>query len=97
MAINPFDFFVPVPRPERPKNKIGSISAGEEREPVDSTMLPDPVTNLNVMRMGIFGNPAAFACLVVKKPCWCSAVSKRRRDASRWGCATALQIYCGCV
>jgi hypothetical protein len=63
VAITPFDFFVPVPRPERPKDKIGSVSPREEREPVDSTVLPDPVPNLNVIRMSIFGESRRFRLL----------------------------------
>ena len=99
MAINPFDFFVPVPRPEGPKNKVGPIGAGEEREPIDSSMLPYPVASLNVIRVGIFGKSRRFRLLRCKETL---LLLRNLEQAS--GCITVglshdtiLQNYCGSV
>jgi hypothetical protein len=83
VAVYTFDLLVPVPRPECPKDEIWSVSYREQGESVDAAVLTDPVSDLDMVGMGIFGNPAALACFVVKKPCCCSAISKSRRDASR--------------
>ena len=49
-----------IARPERPKDEIGSISHWEQREPVDATVLADPVPNLHVIGMSFLRKSGGF-------------------------------------
>ncbi len=99
VAVDTFDFFVSVPRPERPKNEVGPISDREEREPIDPSVLPDPVTSLNVIRMGIFREARRFSLLGREE-----TLLLLRSLEEAPGCikmrlshSTILQIYCSSV
>jgi hypothetical protein len=54
MTIDTIDLLLPVPRPKRPKYKIGPIRHREQRQAVDAAVFPYPVPGLHVVGMRIF-------------------------------------------
>ena len=107
MAIDPFDFFVPVPRPECPEDKVWPVSQWEQSEPVNAPVLADPVPDLHMIGVGVLGESGCLGLLRGEEALLCSANSKSRRDASRWDWAmtqyynfldavSTTQLYCVC-
>jgi len=60
---NSFGFFFTIPRPQRPKHKVGPVGGWKLRHPVDAPMFTNPVTGLHVIGMGIFGKARRFGLL----------------------------------
>jgi hypothetical protein len=63
VAVYTLDFLVPVPGPKGPKNKIGPIGCWKKREPVDTTVLADPVSYLYMIGMCVFGETGRLGLL----------------------------------
>ncbi len=63
MTIDTIDLFLPVPGPQRPKYKIGSIRCRVQRQAVDATVFADPVPCLDVVGMRIFGKSGRLSLL----------------------------------
>ena len=61
--------FLTILRPKIPEHEIGAFRSGKSREPIDSTVLPDPVSHLNMVSVGILGNTRADCLFGRKKPC----------------------------
>src|SRR5258708_35176320 len=61
VAVYTLDLLMSIPRPECPKDEIGPIAHREQSEPVDATVLADPVPNLHVTGMGILGESGGFS------------------------------------
>ena len=55
VAVYALDFLVSVPGPQRPKHKVRPISCRKQSEPVDTAVLADPVPNMHVIRVCVFG------------------------------------------
>jgi hypothetical protein len=94
MAVHAFDFFVPVPRPERPKHEVGSIGGREQGEPVDAAVLADPVADLHMIRMGVLGKSSSLGLLRSEEPLLLLSDLKEppRRFPMRLGHNTILQL-----
>src|ERR1035438_311608 len=96
MTIDTIDLFLPVPRPERPKYKIGPIRRREQRQAVDAAVFPAPVSGLHVVGMRIFGKSGRLGLLrgeeallllgEIEEPPRCLSV--------RLGHCTILQLSC---
>src|SRR5882724_13696727 len=63
MAIYTLDFFVPVPGPERPKDKVRPIGCRIQSEPVDTAVLADPVPCMHMIRVRVFSESGRFGLL----------------------------------
>jgi hypothetical protein len=63
MTIDTIDLLLPVPRPKRPKYKIGPIRHREQRQAVDAAVFPYPVPGLHVVGMRIFGKSGSLGLL----------------------------------
>ena len=72
--------FLTILRPKIPEHQIGAFRSGKSREPIDSTVLPDPVSHLNMVGVGFLGNARANGlfgrkkallgpCCFVQPPC----------------------------
>src|ERR1035437_4964345 len=55
VAVYALDFLVPVPGPQRPKDEVGPISRRKQSEPVDTPVLADPVPDLHMIGVRVFG------------------------------------------
>jgi len=51
MTVDPLGDFLPVLRPEIPEHKVRSLRCGKISEPVNSTVLPNPVSRIYVVGM----------------------------------------------
>ena len=47
VAVHTLDFFIAVPGPQRPKHKFGPVCRRKQSEPVYTTVLANPVSDLN--------------------------------------------------
>jgi len=63
VAVYTFDFLIAVPGPQRPKDKFGPVRRWKQGKPVDATVLAYSVSNLDVVRMGVLGEPGSFSLL----------------------------------
>ena len=63
MTVDSLYLLIAVPRPERPKDEIGPIGDRKQSESIDPAMLTDPVSNLDVVGMGIFGKSSRLGLL----------------------------------
>jgi hypothetical protein len=53
----------PIPGPERPKHQVRAFASRKAGQPIDSPMLPNPVSGLNVVRVSILREPRSFGLL----------------------------------
>jgi hypothetical protein len=53
----------PIPGPERPKHQVGALASRKAGQPIDSPMLTNPVSHLNVVRVSILREPRSFSLL----------------------------------
>jgi hypothetical protein len=53
----------PIPRPEGPKHQIRALASRKAGQPIDSPMLTNPVSRLNVVRVSILREPRSFRLL----------------------------------
>ena len=63
VAVHTLHFLVPVPGPQRPQDEIGPVSRRKQREPVDAAVLTNPVPDLDMIRMGVFGESGRLGLL----------------------------------
>jgi len=96
MTIDAIDLFLSVPRPERPKYKIGPIRCREQRQTVDAAVFPDPVPGLYVVRMRIFGKSGRLGLLRGEEALLLLGEIEEppRRLSVRLGHCTILQLSC---
>jgi hypothetical protein len=60
MAVDSLASLSPIPGPKRPKHQVRALASRKARQPIDSPMLTNPVSRLNVVRVGIFREPRSF-------------------------------------
>jgi hypothetical protein len=63
MAVDSLGGLSPIPGPERPKHEVGALASRKARQPIDSPMLTNPVSRLNVVRVSILREPRSFSLL----------------------------------
>ncbi len=63
MAEDSLGGLCPIPGPERPKHQVGTLASGKAGQPIDSSMLTNPVSRLNVVRMSILRESRSFSLL----------------------------------
>jgi hypothetical protein len=63
IAVDSLGGLSPIPGPERPKNQIRALASRKAAQPINSPMLTNPVTGLNVIRVGILRKPRNFSLL----------------------------------
>ena len=63
MAVDSLRDLSPISRPERPTHQVRALALREAGEPIDSPMLSDPVSRLNVVGMSILREPRSFSLL----------------------------------
>ena len=67
MAIDSLRDLSSIPGPERPKHQVGAFALRKTGQPIDSPMLTNPVSRLNVVRMSILRKPRSFSLLCREK------------------------------
>jgi len=60
MAIYTFDFLISVSGPEGPKDEFRPVCDWEQSKSIDATVFTDPVPNLHMVGVGIFGESGAL-------------------------------------
>ena len=63
MTVDSLGGLPPIPGPERPKHQVRALASRKARQPVDSPMLTNPVSRLNVVRVSILREPRSFSLL----------------------------------
>jgi hypothetical protein len=63
VAVYALDFLVPVPGPQCPKDEVGPIRCRKQSEPVDAAVLADPVPDLHMIRVCVFGKASRLGLL----------------------------------
>jgi len=63
MAVHSLDSLSPIPGPERPKHQVRALASRKAGKPIDSPMLTNPVSRLNVVRVSILSESRAFGLL----------------------------------
>jgi len=53
----------PIPGPERPKHQVRALTTRKADQPIDSPMLTNPVSRLDVVRVSILREPRSFSLL----------------------------------
>ena len=94
VTVDPLNFLIPVPRPQRPEDKFWPIRRRKQSEPVNATVFADPVSDLDVVRMSVFGEPGCLGLLRGEKALLLLGDLKEtpRRFAVRLGHTTILQL-----
>jgi hypothetical protein len=67
MAVNSLVGPSPIPSPKRPEHQVGALASRKPGQPVDSSMLANPVFYLNVVWMSILGESRSFSLLGSEK------------------------------
>jgi hypothetical protein len=63
MAEDPLDGLSTIPGPERPKHQVRALASRKAGQPIDSSMLANPVSSLNVVWVSILREPRSFSLL----------------------------------
>jgi hypothetical protein len=63
VAVYTLDFLIAVPGPQRPKDKFGPVCRWKQSESINTTMLTDPVSDLNMVSMRVLGEPGSLGLL----------------------------------
>jgi hypothetical protein len=63
MAIDSLGGLSPVPGPKRPKHQVRALASRKAGQPIDSPMLTNPVSCLNVVGVSILREPRSFSLL----------------------------------
>ena len=94
VAVYTLDFLIAVPGPQRPKDKFGPVRRWKQGKPVDATVLAYPVSNLNVVRVGVLGKPGSLGLLRGEEALLLLGNLKKpsRRFAVRLGHSTILHL-----
>src|SRR5271170_3272628 len=67
MAVDSLCGLSSIPGPERPKHQVRALASREAGQPIDSTMLTNPVSRLNVVRVSILREPGSFSLFCREK------------------------------
>ena len=60
MAVDSLVGLSSIPGPERPKHQVRALASRKARQPIDSPMLTNPVSRLNVIRVSILREPRSL-------------------------------------
>jgi hypothetical protein len=63
MAVDSLGDLSPIPGPERPKHQVRALASRKAGEPIDSSMLTNPVFRPNVVRVSILRESRSFSLL----------------------------------
>ena len=63
MAVDSLRDLSSIPRPERPKHQIRAVTTWKASQPIDSPMFTNPVSHLNVVRVGILRETRSLSLL----------------------------------
>jgi hypothetical protein len=63
VAVCAFRNFLTILRPQIPKRQIRALRRGKIGQPINTTMLPDPVSDFHVVSMGFFAEPCSRGLL----------------------------------
>ena len=63
MAVDSLCGLSSIPGPERPKHQVRALASRKTGQPIDSPMLTNPVSGLNVVRVSILREPRSFSLL----------------------------------
>ncbi|MGC2262503.1 MAG: hypothetical protein WA611_05515 [Candidatus Acidiferrales bacterium] len=63
MAVDSLGGFSSIPGPERPKHQVRAFASRKAGQPIDSPMLTNPVSCVNVVRVSILREPRSFSLL----------------------------------
>jgi len=63
MAVHSLGELSPIPGPERPNHQVRALASRKAGQPIDSPMLTNPVSRLNVVRVSILREPRSFSLL----------------------------------
>jgi hypothetical protein len=61
MAVDSLGELSPIPGPERPKHQVRALTSRKAGQPIDFSMLTNPVSRLNVVRVSILREPGSFS------------------------------------
>src|ERR1700737_404568 len=68
VAVGAFRNFLTILRPQIPKRQIRALRRGKIGQPINTTMLPDPVSDFHVVGMGLFGESCSRGLLGGEEP-----------------------------
>jgi len=63
MAVDSLGGLSSISGPERPKHQVRALASRKAGQPIDSPMLTNPVSRLNVIRVSILREPRSFSLL----------------------------------
>ena len=63
MAVDSLCDLFPIPGPERPKHQVRALASRKAGQPIDSPMLTNPISRLNVVRVSILREPRSLSLL----------------------------------
>jgi hypothetical protein len=63
MAVDSLGSLSPIPGPKRPKHQVRALASRKAGQPIDSPMLTNPVSHLDVVRVSILREPRSFSLL----------------------------------
>ena len=63
MAVDSLSDLFPIPGPERPKHQVRALASRKVGQPIDSAMLTNPVSRLNVVGVSILGEARSLSLL----------------------------------
>ena len=94
MAVDSLGDLSPIPRPERPKHQVRALVSWKAGQPIDSPMLTNPVSRLNVVRVGVLGKPHSFSLLSREEAllAFCNLVEPLGGFPTRFSHNTILQL-----
>ena len=95
MAVDPLGGLSPIPGPERPKHQVRALASRKAGEPIDSPMLTNPVSRLNVVRVSILREPRSFSLLGREETllAFCNLVEPPGGLFARFSHNTILQLF----
>jgi len=69
MAVDSLGALSPIPGPERPKHQVRVLASRKAGQPINSPMLTNPVSGLDVVRVSILCEPRSFSLLLFEVLC----------------------------
>jgi hypothetical protein len=63
MAVNSLSGLSPIPGPERPKHQVRALASRKAGQRINSPVLTNSVSRMNVIRMSILREPSSFSLL----------------------------------
>ena len=68
MAVDSLGSLSPIPGPKRPEHQVRTLTSWKTGEPIDSPMLTNPITDLNVVGMRVLCKAGNLGLLRCKEP-----------------------------